>query len=400
MLIKIVEINPEYKKDLNRFIDLNWKVYDREKSEQREKRENGNQKEQNEQKEDYNMWVPPLRISMARLLDVKNNPFYHNAKIKLFIATCDGQDVGRVAAIINHAHNQFHNENVGHYGFFESINNQEVANSLFIAVEKYLKENGAEKMLGPFSPSTNYECGLLIRGQSQHPTIQTTWNPRYYQTLHEEYGLTTAKDLVAYALPIKLANSVPEKVSQKAKKIIKDSNFTFRDFDLKNFDREVDIFYQIYNSAWEKNWGFVPMGREEFRYIAEDMKMILDPRFTFFVEKDGVPAGFMLALPDINHILKRIKNGRLLPTGIFKLLIGRRFLKSVRILALGVRPEFRKEGIFALFTYESFRRGVKYKILGGEASWILEDNEEMNRPWKEMGAPLYRRWRIYQKDLL
>ena len=367
------------KKGTNEFIDVMWKLYDQKK---------------------YPQWVPPLRMSVYENLDTVKNPFYKRATIQLFIAEKDGKIAGRIAAVDNKAHNEFHKDQVGFYGFFECIEDQEVANALFQAAEQWLKPRGFTSMQGPMNPSTNHECGLLVRGQSQHPTIMTTWNPKFYETLHDAYGLTKAQDLVAYIVAREKNVGLPEKVQKYVKRLrTENSRIKFRDFDTKNFEREVDACFEIYNSAWEKNWGFFPMTKEEFVFAAKDMKMILDPRMAFIAEVDGKPAGFMLALPDLNYVFKHIKSGKLLPTGIFKLLLGKRFVKLVRIITLGVKPEFRGTGIFALFTFEAFERAHKYGYLAGEASWILEDNVAMNKPWQDLGAPLYRRWRIYQKQL-
>ena len=378
MNITIVALQKEDKRAAKRFIDLPWTIY--------------NSKE-------HPQWVPPLRVAVRESLDTEKNPFYKRAEIQLFLAEKDGKAVGRIAAIENRGHNEFHADKVGFYGFFEAINDQEVVNALFDSAAQWLKKRGLTCMRGPVNPSTNHECGLLVRGQRQHPTIMTTWNPSYYVELHENAGLKQAKDLVAYFLPTDAGLALPEKVVKYAERIQKQSNLTFRDFDMKNFDREVELCFDSYNSAWEKNWGFVPMTREEFIHMAKDMKMVLDPEFAFIAEKNGKPAGFMLALPDFNHIFKRIRNGRLFPTGIFKILIGRRMLKTVRILTLGVKPEYRGSGIFALFTYESFLRAKRRRLIGGEASWILEDNEAMNKPWRDLGAPLYRRWRLYEREI-
>lgn len=348
---------------------------------------------------DYALWVPPLRMAVWESLDTVKNPFYKRAQIQLFLAERAGQVVGRIAAIKNDAHIEYHHEPVGHYGFFECINDQGVADALFAAASSWLKDKGLKIMRGPVNPSTNHECGLLVRGLSQHPTIMTTWNPKYYEELHDQAGFVKAQDLVAYWLPTDKGVDLPPKVIDYADRLQKEGNFTFRDFSLKHFDRDVAVAFEIYNAAWEDNWGFVPMTREEFVFAAKDMKMALDPRFAFIAEKDGKPAGFMLALPDLNHIFKRIPNGRLFPIGIFKVLIGRRMMKTVRILTLGVKKEFRQGGIFALFTVESFRRAKRYGMVGGEPSWILEDNESMNKPWRDLGAPLYRRWRIYDREI-
>jgi GNAT superfamily N-acetyltransferase len=367
------------KSGIDEFIDVMWKIYDQKKHPQ---------------------WVPPLRMSVYENLDTVKNPFYKRADIQLFIADRDGSPVGRIAAIDNRAHNEFHRENTGFYGFFEAIEDQEVANALFRAAEGWLKARGRTKMMGPMNPSTNHECGLLVRGQSQHPTLMTTWNPKYYETLHDAFGLTKAKDLVAYIIAREKNAELPEKVKSYVKRLrAQNSRVTFRDFNLKDFKNEVKRCFEIYNSAWEKNWGFFPMTEEEFEFAAKDMKMILDPRMAFLAEIDGKPAGFMLAIPDLNHVFKRIPTGKLLPTGIFKLLIGRKMVKQTRIVTLGVKPEYRGSGIFALFTFEAFERAHKYGYLAGEASWILEDNVAMNKPWTDLGAPLYRRWRIYEKPL-
>lgn len=366
------------KKGLKTFIDLTWRLYNF---------------------KDHPQWVPPLRVAVKEALDTEHNPFYKRASIQLFLAEKKGKTVGRIAAIENRAHNEFHGDKTGFYGFFECTDDQDVANALFDAAAEWLAKRGLTSMQGPMNPSTNHECGLLVRGQSQHPTIMTTWNPKYYETLHDNAKLKGAKDLVAYYLATEKASALPPKVINYAEKFRKESGFVFRNFDVKNFNRDVDVCFDIYNSAWEKNWGFFPMTREEFAYAAKDMKMILNPEFAFIAEKDGKPAGFMLALPDFNYVFKRIPNGKLFPTGIFKLLIGKRMLKTVRIITLGVKPEYRGSGIFALFTYESFLRAQRTGTVAGEASWILEDNEAMNKPWRDLGAPLYRRWRIYERAL-
>jgi len=374
--INILTVNT--KKLKKEFVNFPWKIY---------------------KKKDYPNWVPPLKISVYETLDTIKNPFYKNAEIELFLAKVEGEIVGRIAAIENRAHNQFANDKVGFYGFFESINDQSVADALFVAVKQWLKQRGLTSIRGPVNPSTNHETGLLVRGQSQHPTVMTTWNPLYYVDLHEKANMQKAKDLVAYLIPVERIKNLPPQLIEYTNRLRKSSKVSFRDFDMKNYEREIEICFDIYNSAWEDNWGFFPMTREEFFHMARDMKMVLDPRWAFIAEFDGKPAGFMLALPDINYILKRIPNGKLLPTGILKLLFGRRFLKTVRVITLGVKKEFRRAGIFSLFTVESFTRAKKYNIIAGEASWILEDNVGMNTPWQKLGCPLYRRWRLFEQTI-
>lgn len=363
----------------NEFVNLLWDLYDQKK---------------------YPKWVPPLRLAVHELIDTQKNPFYKRASIQLFMAYIDGKAVGRIAAIENKGHNEFHNENIGFYGFFECIDDQNVANALFDAAATWCKKRGLTAMQGPMNPSTNHECGLLIRGQSQHPTLMTTWNPKFYETLHDNAGFKGVQDLVAYIIMTNDGVKLPPKVVTYVQKLrSENSRIKFRDFDLKHFDREVDACFDIYNSAWEKNWGFFPMTKEEFKFMAKDLKMGVDPRMAFMAEVDGKPAGFMLALPDLNYIFKRIPNGKLLPTGIFKLLFGKRLVKFLRVVTLGVKPEFRGSGIFALFTFEAFERAQKFGYVGGEASWILDDNVPMNKPWQDLGCPQYKRWRIYRREL-
>lgn len=380
--IQITALSTENKKELNRFIQFAWDLYEPAKK-----------------KPEFEGWIPPLRMTVRDALDTKKNPFYKRCDIQLFLATRNGKPVGRIAAIDNHAFNEFQNLNEGHYGFFECINDQEVANSLFNAAADWVKKRGRQTLQGPYNPSTNHECGLLVRGHSQHCTIMTTWNPKYYQQLHENAGFAKAKDLIAYWLPTQQMKKVKPELFAIARRAREKSSYTFREFSKKHLERDVGVCFDIYNSAWEKNWGFFPMTREEFMHSAKDMSMILNPKFAFIAEKNGKPAGFMIALPDLNYINKMIPSGKLSPLALLKIVIGKYFLKTVRIMALGVKPEFRNSGVFAQFTSESFLRAEEVNLVGGEASWMLEDNDAINKPWRDLGAPLYRRWRLFEKKI-
>lgn len=380
--LRIETMSAADKKSVEKFIDFAWLLY-----------------QPKNPAPEMAGWVPPLRMYVRDLLDVKKNPFYKTAEIQLFMAYRGDTPVGRIAAVDNHSYNKFQETNEGHYGFFECVNDQTVANALFDAAASWLKARGRNKMMGPFNPSTNHEAGLLVRGHSQFQTLMTTWNPKYYEELHVNAGLTGCKDLVAYWLPTEKIKDLRPGFLERAKRMREESPYKFRDFDLKNFDREVEMCFEIYNSAWEKNWGFFPMSKEEFKHMAKDMKMLVDPNFFYICEKDGEPVGFMMAFPDFHHVYKRIPSGRLTPMAIIKMLLGKKMLKTVRIIALGVKPEFRGGGVFAQFTAESFLRANEVNLIGGEASWILEDNEAMNKPWRDIGAPLYRRWRVYERSL-
>lgn len=376
-----VEIAPvSSSRDLRLFVDLPWRIYN---------------------PTDHPQWVPPLRIAVRDALNVKANPFYKDADRELFLARRDGEVVGRIAAIENRAHNAFHDDRVGFFGFFECIDDQEAANALLKAAEGWLRARGLDTMRGPVNPSTNHECGMLVRGFRWHPMIMTTWNPRYYPTLIENAGFAKAKDLLAYFFPMQgeRAFELPERVKSMAERALGGRRLTFRDLDLKDFSAEVERCWEIYNDAWEPNWGFVPMSKESFKHEAQILKYIVFPQFTFMAEVNGEPAGFMIIVPDFHHAFKAVGNGRLLPTGIFKILAAKKRLRTGRIMILGAKEEFRKRGIFALFAAEMFRRGKEFGAVGAEASWILEDNEKLNKPLESMGAKEYRRWRLYDRPI-
>ena len=378
MSLDIVSVDSS--RDLRRFIDLPWRIYN---------------------PVDHPEWVPPLRIAVRDALDRKSNPFYRTADRQLFLAVRNGKPVGRIAAIENRAHNTFHSDRVGFFGFFECQEDQESANALFTAAETWLRARGLDTMRGPMNPSTNHECGMLVDGFREHPMIMTTWNPRYYSTLVETAGFAKAKDLLAYNFPMQGAGAfeMPKRVRLYAERALRGKSLTFRDLNLKDFDREVERCWDIYNSAWEANWGFVPMSRESFMHEAKVLRYIVRPEFTFMAEVNGDPAGCVIILPDFHHAFKAIGNGRLLPTGIFKLLAAKPKIRTLRVLMLGAKAEYRSRGIFALFADEMFRRGKALNVISGEASWILEDNDKLNRPLEAIGAKEYRRWRIYDRPV-
>lgn len=377
-MLEIVRV--QSKADFKRFIDLPWVIYDPKK---------------------YPKWIPPLRLMVMDGLDIKKNPFYKRASREMFLALRNGKVVGRIAAIENQSHNEFHEDKVGFFGFFEAFNDQEAANALFDAASSWLSARGLDTMRGPMSPSTNHEAGLLVSGYEHEPTIMTAWNPSYYDELCAGAGLVKAKDLLAYQLPIRNpAYDLPDTFAQHAQRARKQGALVFRDIDLGQFMRELELCWDIYNAAWERNWGFIPMSKEEFIYMAKEMKALIIPRFAFMAEIDGVPAGFMLVLPDFNQIFKRIPNGKLLPTGLFKLLLGKKGLRGFRVILLGVKPEFRSRSIFQLFVHEVFRRGREYGAQDVELSWILEDNHLMTQPMEFIKAPEYRRWRVYDRAIV
>jgi hypothetical protein len=369
----------ESRGDLRRFVDLPWRLYN---------------------SREHPQWVPPLRMSVFDALDQRGNPFYFQAERKLFLAWRDGKPVGRIAAIENRAHNQFHGDRVGFWGFFECVDDQEVANALFDAAQAWLEARGLDVIRGPMNPSTNYECGLLVDGFEHRPTFMTAWNPPYYDALCARAGFTKAKDLLAFWFEGETTGyALPDFVARQAERALTGGTLTFRDMDPSRFDEEVAGLWATYNDAWEKNWGFVPMSEPEFLHMAKDMKSLLDPRFAFVAEVGGEPVGFMLALPDYNEVLARNRSGRLFPLGGPLMLWGKRRIRNMRVMALGVRRAARSRSILALFTHEIMRRGRLYGKNGAEASWLLEDNQLIVKPMRAMGAHERMRWRVYDRNV-
>jgi len=334
------------------------------------------------------------------LLDTGRNPIWREGTLQLFLAERRGRPVGRIAAIENRTHNRFHGDRVGFFGFFECVEDQEVADALIQAARGWLRDRGLAAIRGPVNPSTNHDCGLLVRGFRFPPMFLTPWNPRYYPTLVEGTGLSPVRDLLGYFIPMDPERfQLPESVERQARRAREREGMTFRDLKLGRWREEVELLWEVYNQAWERNWGFVPYSREEFLYTAQDLKRLLRPEFAFVAEVEGEAAGFMLIMPDYNRILETIPGGRLLPTGLPKLLLGKKRLLTGRLMALGVKPRYRRSSIFPLFAWEAMRRGRAIGALGAEASWILEDNEAMNAPLRGMGLRPYRRWRIYEGHL-
>lgn len=363
------------KKDLNDFVEIPWKIYAGDPN-----------------------WVAPLKMAVKDLFK-KNHPFYQTGHIKAWIATRDGEDIGRIAAIVNNAHNDYHNEKTGFFGFVEAIDSKVVWESLLETAENYLRKQGMQQIRGPLNPSTNYEGAALVEGEDGPPVLMMSYNPKYYPAKMESFGYEKSKDMLAYIFNIR--TELPEIIQKIAQRTETSNKVTYRKLNRKNWDREVDLMFEIYNSAWEANWGFVPMTRAEFDHMAKDLKMILKDELILFTEVDGVAAGFIVGLPDLFQVLHKNRSGKLFPTGIFKLLRADKYITRVRVLLMGVRPEYRKLGLEALMYKKEQENILNYfpKIEEVEMSWILEDNLPMNKPLVRMGARPYRRYRIYGKNL-
>jgi len=366
-------------RDLDRFVDVPFQLYDQTRHPQ---------------------WVPPLRASVRDVLHTKH-PFWREAERAMWIAMRGGRAVGRIAAIENRVHNRFNDDRVGFFGFFECVDDAQVAGALFSAAADWLRARGLHSMLGPMNPGTNYECGLLVRGFENRPTFMTAWNPPFYDTLCTHAGLTKAKDLLAFWFSVEGVDyQPPEFVQRLVARAEERGRVTFRDVDMAHYARDVDLCWEMYNDAWERNWGFVPMSRDEFLHSAKDMKMLMRPELCFIAELDGRPAGFCLALPDYNEALYANRSGRLFPLGIARILRHRvRTPRTARVFALGVRKDARTRSVLALFAHELMRRGHAIGGSGAEASWLLEDNHLIVKPMRAMGATERMTWRLYERAL-
>ena len=339
-------------------------------------------------------WVPPLKREVYNLLDKNENPFWEHSERELYLAFRDKHLMGRVAAIIDHNFIDFWKENTGYFGFFECEQDPEAARALFTAVQGFHSKKGMDKYIGPMNPSTNEECGFLLEGYFSSPFVMMTYTPEYYHDLAQSAGLVKAKDLNAYYIETKDA---PFEYLERLVGIIRRriQDIKVRTVNMKDFANEVKKIQDVYNDAWSPNWGFVPMTDAEFKHIAKNLKPLLVPELVFVVEINNVPAAVSLTVPNYNEVLKKL-NGRLGPIEMLKFLYYKGKIKEVRLMIMGVRKQFQKMGLESLLYLESFKAGQRLGMKGGELSWTLEDNHEVNNGIKKMRGKLYKQWRIYQ----
>ena len=342
------------------------------------------------------LWVPQLRRDVKTLLSPGKNPFFEHAEAQYWLARRDGRIVGRIGAIKNDMHTKEHQDRVGFYGFFESTNDQTVANALFDTAAAWLKQRGFDTMRGPMSPSINDECGLLIKNNDLPPSLMMPYNPPYYVGLHEAYGFTKAKDLLAFEGGG--AATAPERFLRVARRVAERAGITLRPLDKKRFAAEVELVKALYNKAWEKNWGFVPLTNAEIDHLAKQLKPIVVPDLVVFAERRGEVIGFGVALPDFNVALLHNRSGRLFP-GILKILWHARKIHRARVLLLGVIPELRGKGIDGMLYDWVWNACVKHGMPNGEGGWILEDNAPMTKAAQQLGFHVSKTYRVYDKPL-
>lgn len=360
-----------------RFIELPWTIYAGDRA-----------------------WVPPLRADVRKLMDPQH-PFHQHAEVEWFLALdAAGEPVGRIAAVVNRVYNEFHETRTGFIGLFEAVDAPAVAIGLLDAASDWLRDREMTEAIGPFNVSTNdelYSPGILLDGYDRPPTLLMAHNPPYYPRLFEEAGWEKRKDLLSYWL--KEENAPPDRLVKGMTRLAgRVDGLEVRQLRLDELDREVERIKEVYNAAWERNWGFAPLTEAEIEHLAKDLGPIVDARFALLAEVHGEPVGFALALPDYNQALRHM-NGRLFPFGLFKLLWYRRKIDRVRVLTLGLKPEYHRKGIDALLYLRIFQSGFAAGIHQAEAGWILEDNWGMRRGLERMGAYVHKTYRVYGTQL-
>ncbi len=344
-------------------------------------------------------WVAPLLMDLKKVF-TDANPLFEHADMQLWMARKNGQDVGRVAGIVDHNHNRFANDQAAFFGFFECINDQTVTTKLIAAVNAWAKQKGLKRLMGPMNPTTNDEAALLVDGFDSPPVIMMTYNPRYYISLLEREGFVKAKDLLAYYMD--LAKIPMDRLTRIATKI-KERNpeLKFRPVLRKTLQQDLVKVKEVYNAAWEANWSFVPMTDAEVDFMAERLKPLLMEGLIWLTEAGNEPVGFLLALPDYNIALQPLKGNLLTPKlfGFLPYVLGWKKLPRTRVVTLGVKEKFRSKGLESAMLIEGLRVGMAAGVTESEASWILEDNMQMRRVLEAIGGRVYKTYRIYEKPV-
>lgn len=370
-----IEVSPvRSSRDLDALIDLPWRIYRR-----------------------HPNWAPPLKSDVRRMLDVEAHPFWEFAERELFLARRGSEVVGRIAAIVDHRHNERHGERAGVFGFFECDDDRQAAAVLFDAAEAWLRERGQTLVRGPYNPSLNYEVGLLVEGFEHPSTLMMPYQPPYYQRLIEACGYEKEKDLLAFLLT--KSDRPSRRFDKMADRLRKQGLYHVRSADIRRYDEEIQLIKQLYNTCWSGEWNFVPMTDAEVDEMGRNMRRIVDPNLILFFYQGDEPVGICMVLPDVNPMLRRL-NGRVGLLGPLKYLWHRREICGLRGLIIGFKPEHLRKGL-PLLAFDRLnqilRHSPRYDYL--ELGWNLEDNRDINNFDAEMGARQHKRIRIYRKPL-
>lgn len=367
-MIEIVPI--ENKKQQNQFVDFIYEL-----------------------NRDNKHWVPPLRVTEKANIATNDHPFYINVNARFYLAKKKGETVGRIASIYNK------NNDKGYFGFLQAIEDQAVFDALFKQVENDLSVHHCNYITGPVNPSINYEMGVLVDGFNYPPFIMLSHNYEYYDSFIKASGFAKAKDFHSY-YATKSEIKLPDKIARVNTNIQSKLSIKLHNPDMSNFSEEVQKIERVYNSAMSNHWGFVPMAPNEFEHLANDLKQLIDPKMVFIAEIDQEPVGFILCLPNFNEVFSRIKNGKLLPTGILKLLYYKNKVKGLRVVTLGVKHKLQPLGIGSVLYYRTIQNFLASKYEEVEFSWVMEDNYPVIKISKLIGAKHYKTYRLYVKNTL
>ncbi len=344
-------------------------------------------------------WVAPLMFDLKKVF-TKANPLFAHAEMHLWVARRGGRDVGRIAGIIDHHFNRSEPVPTAFWGFFESVNEPAVSAALFEAVAAWARHRGMKRLLGPMNPTSNDECGLLVEGFDSPPTLMMTYNPRFYMDLVEADGFRKTKDLLAFHVDI--ATAPLDRLDRLAEKVRKRyPELVFSPVRKKSLTADLGKVKEVYNSAWQANWGFTPMTDAEIDFLADRLKPLLVEGLVWVVEHRQEPVGFMLAVPDYNQTFQPLR-GRLLTPKLFgalPYLLQRKFPTWCRVITLGTKEAWRNRGLESVMLSEGFKTGAKVGFTDAEASWILEDNEPMVRLMGIFGGHVYKRYRLYDRAI-
>ncbi len=361
----------ETRKERRQFVDLAWTI----------------------NRDDEN-WIPPLRRNLEELVGFRKHPFHDFATVRNWLAWRDGQPVGRITGIVNPTHNAKYGDQRGFFGFFESVDDQEVANGLFDAVRAWLQEQGLTDLRGPINPSLNYEIGLLTDGFDSPPTFMMTHNLPYYARLIENYGFGKAQDLFAFWGHVDMLSTLDKKLEFIIHEATKRFDITLRSLDRSRFREEVRTFLHIYNASLEGTWGFTPLSEGEIDHMSAAMRHLVVPELTTVAEVDGRPVAAAFGLLDYNPRIKQI-NGRLFPFGFMRLLSRRKKIPRVRLISTNVLPEYQRWGVGVVVLARLVPDALKWGIQEAEFSWVLESNHLSYKSLKRGGAKLTKTYRIY-----
>ena len=346
-------------------------------------------------------WVPPLEFDLRQRLTPGKNPFFHRGEVALFTAWKDGKLAGRISAQLDHIHLDRYRDQTGFFGFFDTIDDDDVGGALLDAAQAWLERRGMVRMRGPLTFHMYEEAGVLIDGFDMPPQLLMAHTRRWQQRVCENNGLAKAKDLYAWRFDV---GKIPERAEKAWAEVKKMPEVKLRSVRRLEMQKELGAIMRIFNDAWEQNWGHCPASAEEVKKTGEDLLLILDPELAFIAEVDGKPVGMCIALPNLNEVIRDF-DGKLGPLTVAKLLYRLKIKgpKTARLMMLGISKDVRglkKYGYLSHALYvEVAKRGEKLGYEWGELSWTLEDNKPINLGIKSMGAKIYKTYRIYERPI-